>query len=371
MIKIALRLPCNGACGTVFERKGPVGAGNLFDSEGIRYIEELSTSHYSTLANCTQEIPSLNKSFMQRIAMSDIPFRFKSIPEEFFTDEFIEDIPMMKLIRYIFKRIRTKPHTEEFKNNRTSITIDLDAWQFVYGRDKAAEECSCSDKVIRTRINRLRASSYLEEIMLVTVSERHFSTVRASSSEAKRASSSQQKRASTFTVYRLRTESFTQIEGQQFKAKKGQQKGQQFGKKKGHKEDIALEKIDKKTTTPTPSKGEAVDVVSKQTQEAAIEEAAFSLKTWLDNQATITRKRKITPTYSEEITWGNDWLLPLQTFENLLKKHGYDYFQDQLTHMVRCQESFDNKKSEKPVLKPEAFLKISCKNNYAGSKQQR
>lgn len=203
--------------------------------------------------------------------MSEIPYSFFAIPTEFFTDDFLDDIFMMKLIRYIFKRIKTNPHTELLQNNNALITIDLAPYDFVFGREMAAKECGCSEKMIRTRIHKLRASSYLEEISLDSISKNHFSTVRASSW----AGSSGQKRASTFTVYRLTTKAFKQNKGQQLVTKKGQQlkpkkstpeyimngtvhsEGQQLG----HNIDN-IDNIERTTTTPTPSsKEEAVAAV--------------------------------------------------------------------------------------------------------------
>lgn len=185
--------------------------------------------------------------------MSEIPFIFSPIPPEFMTDEFLNDPIMMKLIRYIFKRVRPSSHTQKVMNNRTLIQLDLGSWEFMYGREKAALECGCSEKQIRTRIELLRASSYLEEIHVVTMSKGYFSTVRASSSAQFWSSSFTQKRASTFTVYRIVTESLSEIKGQQILEEKGQQMGQQFGKKKGHKEEELKKERFKESHHPDPS----------------------------------------------------------------------------------------------------------------------
>lgn len=193
--------------------------------------------------------------------MADIPYFFRAIPDEFLSDDFIKDPTMMKFIRYIMQRIKYVSHTGKFTNNKTLISLELQPFEFVYGREQAAIECGCSHKKIRTRIERLRASSYLQEIFIHKISPGNFSTVRASSSARKGASSSKPKRASTFTVYRLMSESFKQNKGQQLFEQKGQQMGQQFGTKKGHNIDVLdNEKIidikdeqDDRSTKPKPS----------------------------------------------------------------------------------------------------------------------
>lgn len=138
--------------------------------------------------------------------MSKIPYRFFPIPEEFFCDQFLEDPQMLKLIRYIFKRIQTVPHIEKIKSNGWH-EVHLEPFEFLFGREMCAKETGLTEKQIRSRMDILRASSFV------------------SSS----ATSFSEKKSSSFTVYRLVTESFNKINGQQISEKKGQQKGQQLG----------------------------------------------------------------------------------------------------------------------------------------------
>jgi hypothetical protein len=152
--------------------------------------------------------------------VSNIPYVFRAIPDEFLTDEFLDDPKMMKLIRYILKRIRTHEHVEKIKSNGYH-EIKLQPFEFIFGRDKASKETGLSDREIRTRMAFLATSSFV----------------------SKSTSSS----TSSFTVYRLMTESFSQIRDQQF----DQQNDQQFD----HKQEYKKLKIDRKQQPPTPKGG--------------------------------------------------------------------------------------------------------------------
>lgn len=131
---------------------------------------------------------------------SNIPYCFCPIPHEFLIDEFLDDPLMMRLIRYIFKRIRTKPHTEKIKSNGWK-TINLEAFEFIFGREKCEKETGLTPREIRTRMGILTTSSFVRK-----------STSRTTSS---------------FTVYILVTESFSKIRDQQ----NDQQNDQQFDHK--------------------------------------------------------------------------------------------------------------------------------------------
>lgn len=168
--------------------------------------------------------------------MSKIPYTFCPIPPEFLDDEFLQDFIMMKIIRHIFKEISTIPQIKRINNNRRYKDINLQPFEFIFGRQYWAKELQVSEKQIRTRIDRLKEKGFIKQpdnFLPETKGQR------ASSSEAKSASSS----ASTYSILALATESFHKNKGQQlFDEKtnsvlsqnpelspKGQQLGQQFG----------------------------------------------------------------------------------------------------------------------------------------------
>jgi hypothetical protein len=130
-----------------------------------------------------------------------------------------------------------------------------------------------------------------------------------------------------------------------------------------HKEDHLKKTTFKKTTTTSSSN------VHKSSSSSFSEEnkrAAESLKAWMDNQATIPRKRKM-GNYQDEVIWGKSWIIPLKTFENLIHEHGMQYFQDQLEYMVTKQNQLDSGQRKTGIDIPETYLKKACSENYAGS----
>jgi hypothetical protein len=133
-----------------------------------------------------------------------------------------------------------------------------------------------------------------------------------------------------------------------------------------HKEEPIKNNLFEETTTPTPSKGKVVvDVVSdkKQKEEEAEQQAARSLKDWIDKESGKMRRN--------HTTWGDTWIIPLYVYERLIKKNGIKYFQEQLDYMVRLQTDFDKGKNKKPIGNPEVYLKRACKENYADSDQDK
>lgn len=163
--------------------------------------------------------------------MSKIPYFFRAIPEEFLTDEFIDDPIMMKLIRFIMKRITPNPSTFTFKNNGKIRKVDLQPFEFVFGREACSKETGISEKKVRTKLGQLIGLSFV--------------------------SRSASRSASTFTVYRLMTESFKQNTGQQICQQMGQQMGQQIGHK------LETKKQRKKDFVVVPEKiGEGVEVMN-------------------------------------------------------------------------------------------------------------
>ncbi len=180
--------------------------------------------------------------------MSNIPYHFNPIPDEFLTDEFLEDIHMMRLIRYIMKRIRTKDHEEILNVNRQHKKIKLKAFEWVYGRERCAIECKTTPDIMRARITQLLIIGFIEKC--------------PSSS------------TSTFTVYKVVTTAFKQINPQQFPQQIPQQFPQQFPHKEegtSSYEEFTKDLRSSNTTTPTPSKGKVVGVVDLK----AIEMAKF------------------------------------------------------------------------------------------------
>jgi hypothetical protein len=120
-----------------------------------------------------------------------------------------------------------------------------------------------------------------------------------------------------------------------------------------------------KTTTPTSSK--VVVAVSENKDKQAKQEAAKSLKDWVDREAHKKRKRKITQGHHEEVAWGQSWIFPTEIYQFLIDKYGFKYFQDQLNYMIQVQKDFDSGIGNKGIDKPESFLKKACKDNYAAT----
>ena len=109
---------------------------------------------------------------------------------------------MMKLIRYIFKRIRYVDHEEIIKVNRQHRKVKLKPYEWIFGREKCAKECKVSERSIRTRIDQQIRTGYVKKV--------------ASSS------------TSTYTVYILVKEAFMKNTDQQFDQQIDQQFDQQF-----------------------------------------------------------------------------------------------------------------------------------------------
>ncbi len=136
-----------------------------------------------------------------------IPYVFLPIPYEFFSDEFLDDPIMMRIIRYIMKRISPNRNSWSFKNNGRMRKVDLESFEFVFGRDACAKECAITPKNVQTRMDQLIGLSFVEKVV--------------------------SRSASTYSVYRLLTTSFRKNGGQQ----SGQLSGQQSGQQSGHKQE--------------------------------------------------------------------------------------------------------------------------------------
>ena len=156
-------------------------------------------------------------------SVSNIPYNFRPIPDEFLTDDFIDDPIMMRFIRWMFKRISVKPTAVPIKHRK--MVLELEPFEFMYGRSKCAEQAGISLKQAESRLGQLVGQQMVTKVG--------------------------SKSGSTFSVYRLVTASFTQNSGQQV----GQQVGQHIGQQVGHNQEIRDKKkeIDKKDHPPTPS----------------------------------------------------------------------------------------------------------------------
>jgi actin-related protein len=125
-------------------------------------------------------------------------------------------------------------------------------------------------------------------------------------------------------------------------------------------------KQDRNTKEEIQYSSSVVVVVSRE-DEKQIQEQAKEVKSWLDKQAMIERKR-ITGPYSETTIWGETWILPINLFENLIRKWGPKYFYEQLNYMCRHQLDFDKGKGKKSIVKPDCFLIKACNENFANAK---
>lgn len=154
----------------------------------------------------------------------------------------------------------------------------------------------------------------------------------------------------------------------------------QGGSNECHKEEPFKKNPFKKTaTTPTPSKGNAVvdAVFSEEKKKETIEsqliaekEAAKSLKEWMDKEANKIRQRKEAYSWIED-KFGPDWIIPLESYENLIRKYGISYFDDQLKHMLDVQKRYFSGKAKNPINAPEIYLRKCCKENFAESTKKR
>jgi len=151
--------------------------------------------------------------------MSKIPYRFIPIPEEFLSDDFINDPAMMKMIRFIMKRI--SPNHKKIPLKNKSTILELAPYEFMFGRDMCSQETGLSHRTIRTSIKQLIGLIFIKKVT--------------------------SKSTSTFTVFTLVTSTFNKNSDQHF----DQQSDQHPDQHPDHKLDIRSK--NKETTTPTPS----------------------------------------------------------------------------------------------------------------------
>lgn len=146
--------------------------------------------------------------------MAKIPYRFIPMPEEFLTDDFIDDGDMMRLIRWIMKRVSPAPSSIPLKKQKRNL--ELSPYEFMFGRNSCSLDTGISTKKIQVRINQLIGLGFLKKVVSKSVS--------------------------TFTVYTLSTSAFAQNGGQHNGQQHGQHVGQQVDHNQEGESDISLEK---------------------------------------------------------------------------------------------------------------------------------
>lgn len=119
-----------------------------------------------------------------------------------------------------------------------------------------------------------------------------------------------------------------------------------------------------KTTTSTPSSVVVAVHKSKISEEDKL--SAKQLQEWSQKEAFKLRKIK-QGRHNEEYERGQEWVIPLKVFENLIHLYGIVYFQEQLDLMYETQLEFEKGKKKEPVTNPSRWIKAACKNNYAES----
>ncbi len=139
-----------------------------------------------------------------------IPYPFTHIPNLLLTDDFLNDYEMIRFIIYMMRRISTQPTRIPLKNYCKHL--DLDPFEFMFGRSGFSQAAGISEKIVRTRLAQLIGLGYVEEVV--------------------------NKRASTFRVYRLVKEAFCRNLGQH----QGQQIDHEEGRNLGHKQETKIQK---------------------------------------------------------------------------------------------------------------------------------
>lgn len=131
--------------------------------------------------------------------MSKIPYKFRPIPDEFLTNDFLEDPLMMKFIRWIMQRV--SPDATRLALKEGGKQLDLDPFEFKYGKESCSQEAGISEQSLVTRKNQLIGLGFIQK--------------------------STSKSTSKYSVYKLLTGSFHQIANQQINTQTNQQPNQQ------------------------------------------------------------------------------------------------------------------------------------------------
>lgn len=153
--------------------------------------------------------------------MSKIPYHFDTpVPKYFRENGWFKNVKTRIFITWCFERCNVSAHTV-FHDKRK---IDLDPFEFIFGRKMCSEETGLSEKEIRVQIQRLIDAGLW----------------------SKRAS----KTTNKFTVFKWDVSGFTPSK---MNVSRGQQKGQQ----KGHQENAQENIVEKENQQQGPAKGPA------------------------------------------------------------------------------------------------------------------
>lgn len=261
--------------------------------------------------------------------MSEIPYYFDTpVPSYFRKTGWFKNPKCLAFVSWAFSRCWKETHEIHHDGKK----IILKPYQFIFGRRICSEETGLTEMEVRIQLNHMINEGYLKNAT--------------------------NRKTNRYSIYEWVTEAFCE--------RNNQVNNQQTTNRQptdNHKLDI-LETKDIKTTT---SVEEVVVVVHNSEKQKASDEAALALKTWLDTQADVERRRKIGSHY-DKITWGNDWKIPLKVFQTLIEKYGIKYVDQQIQYMFMYQRDFDSAKGKKGVDKPESFLRKSCEHDWALAK---
>ena len=156
--------------------------------------------------------------------MSKIPYRFIPIPLYFDESGLLDDPKTEKLIRFLFRRIRTEGHFVFIEGRE----IYLEPFEFIFGRDSVSLKVGITGKACWTRMEQLKESNLISTV--------------------------DSKKHSKYTVYRWLTENFDEKRGQhevQQKVQQGNSMTAEKGTARGTQvksESEQLKELDKEVT---------------------------------------------------------------------------------------------------------------------------
>lgn len=167
-----------------------------------------------------------------------IPYCYLAIPHELLTEDFLNDPIMIKFIVWVMNRIRPYPTKVPLKDCK--MVLFLEPWEFMFGRNKCAENARITPKNARTRLSQLIGLGYIEEVS--------------------------SKRANKYTVYKLVVTAFRQNAGQQ----KIQDNGQQREQPHGHNRKTEMEEEQNVKGTINDTKQSDCSPLSNEDEETLI-----------------------------------------------------------------------------------------------------
>jgi hypothetical protein len=187
--------------------------------------------------------------------MAKIPYRFIPLPEEFLADDFIDDPDMMRLIRWIMKRISPEHTSIPLKKQKRNL--ELEPFEFMFGRDSCSLETGVSTKKIQVRMNQLVGLGFLVKVESKTVSTfTVFSLASGKKAVSKMVSTLPEsgkkavsKMVSTLPAHTPSREDINKNNGQQ----NGQHHGQHVGQQVGHNLEEEKIRSKEKDHHPDPS----------------------------------------------------------------------------------------------------------------------